>query len=376
MTSDRNSDANGAAPTASDPDSTRSAALLVRAVSLTGIFVLMVLYTMYFAASLILPIILALLLNLLLSPVCRFLVSMRIPQALSAFVVMLAVAATLVGAVYALASPAAKWMDTLPFELRRLEYKLAWVKEPIKRVQETREQVEKLADVDEESDQQSGSESGSGGGFSIVDTVLTRTTNLLYGTSVTLILLFFLLASGDAFLRKVVQVTPRLQDKRRVVEAARDIQRHVSTYLGTITLINIGAGGVVALAMYFLGMPNPLLWGALLAMLNYIPYLGALICILVVAFVSLLTFNTPAEMLLPPAAIFAVNVVEGQIVTPILAGRRLAMSPVAVFLSLVILGWIWGVIGVLIAVPMLIVIRLACEHIEPLAPVATFLGRY
>src|SRR5690606_37889663 len=121
-----------------------------------------------------------------------------------------------------------------------------------------------LADVDEESDQQSGSESGSGGGFSIVDTVLTRTTNLLYGTSVTLILLFFLLASGDAFLRKVVQVTPRLQDKRRVVEAARDIQRHVSTYLGTITLINIGAGGVVALAMYFLGMPNPLLWGALL----------------------------------------------------------------------------------------------------------------
>jgi len=174
----------------------------------------------------------------------------------------------------------------------------------------------------------------------------------------------------------MVQVMPTLTDKKRVVETARDIQRHVSMYLGTITLINIAIGLVVALAMYLLGMPNPLLWGALLTVLNYIPYLGPLVCIAIVGLVSLLTFDTPVQILLPPAVILAVNIVEGQFLTPILAGRRLALSPVAVFLSLVVLGWIWGTIGVLIAVPMLVTTRLVCEHIESLNPIATFLRRH
>ncbi len=363
-----------AAGSRDDAGSARAEVLLVRSVSLSGIFFLMVLYTMYFAASLILPITLALLLNLLLSPVCRFMVSLRIPRTLSALIVMLSVAATMAAGVYALAAPAAEWMETLPTELRRLEYKLAWVKEPIKKVQETKEQVDRITNVND--DDAAPPSAQSGGSVSLVDAVLTETSSMLYGVSVMLILLFFLLASGDAFLKKMVQVTPTLADKKRVVETARDIQRHVSVYLGTITLINIGVGLVVAAAMYLLGLPNPLLWGAMLTVLNYIPYLGPLICIAVVAFVSLLTFHTPGQILLPPLVILAVNILEGQFITPILAGRRLSLSPVAVFLSLVVLGWIWGAIGVLIAVPMLVTIRLVCEHIEPLSPVATFLQRH
>ncbi len=367
-------------PAAVEPDSVaegtplRDKAMLIRSLSLTGIFVLMVLYTMYFAASLILPITLALLLNLVLSPICRFMVSLRVPLTLAALVVMLSFTATLAAGVYAFAAPAAEWMETLPSELRRLEYKLAWVKEPIRKVQETKEQVDRITNV--EGDGDSESSSGEGGTFSLVDSVLTRTPDMVFGISVMLILLFFLLASGDAFLNKMVQITPSLKDKKRVVETARDIQRHVSVYLGTITLINIGIGLVVAAAMFLLGMPNPLLWGAMLTVLNFIPYLGALVCIGVVAFVSLLTFDTPGQVLLPPAVIFVVNVLEGQFITPILAGRRLSLSPVAVFLSLVVLGWIWGAIGVLIAVPVLVTVRLVCEHIEPLAPVATFLRRH
>ena len=373
-------DVNPAAMVEGDGSSTRSKAMLIRSLALTGIFVLMVLYTMYFAASLILPITVALLLNLILSPVCRFMVlTIRLPQTLSALIIMLSVAASMAAAVYAFAAPAAEWMETLPSELRRLEYKLAWVKEPIKKVQETKEQVDRITNVDNgggSGSSSSGEGSGGVGTVSLVDSVLTETSDLLYGMSVMLILLFFLLSSGDAFLNKMVQVTPTLADKKKVVETARDIQRHVSVYLGTITLINVAIGLIVALAMYVLGMPNPLLWGAMLTVLNYIPYLGPLICIAVVAFVSLLTFDTTAEILLPPAVIFVVNILEGQFITPILAGRRLALSPVAVFLSLVVLGWIWGAIGVLIAVPMLVTIRLVCEHIEPLGPVATFLRRH
>lgn len=349
-------------------------AVWVRSVALSGILVLMVMYTMYFAASLIMPVALAFLLSLVLSPIVRAMVRWRIPQTLAALMVMMSVAATLVAAVYALAEPASEWMDKAPSELRRLEYKLAWVKEPIKKIQETKEQVKDIARVDEggSSGQEAAEPQPS---FSLVDIVLNRTPHLVYGTAVMFILLFFALASGDALLNKMVQVTPTLRDKKRVVETAREIQRHVSAYLGTITVINIGVGVVIAAAMYLLGMPNPLLWGAVVGVLNYIPYLGAAISIVIVGFVSLLTFDTVLQMLLPPAVIFGVNVVEGQFLTPALAGRRLSLSPVAVFLSIVVLGWMWGVIGVLMAVPMLATIKLVCEHVEVLEPAATFLGR-
>lgn len=127
----------------------------------------------------------------------------------------------------------------------------------------------------------------------IVDALVSLTPGLVFGIAVMLVLLFFLLASGDALLNKMVQVTPSMTNKKRIVTTAREIQRHVSTYLGMITVINIGLGIVVGIAMYLLGMPNPVLWGVMVGLLNYIPYIGVLTSMLVVAFVSLLTFDTP-----------------------------------------------------------------------------------
>jgi predicted PurR-regulated permease PerM len=340
----------------------------LRTAMIAGIFFLMVMYTLYLAASLILPIVLALLLSLILSPVVGLMAKMRVPTVLGGLLVMLSIATLIAAALYAVGSPAAQWIDKAPDELRKLEYKLAWVKEPIREINEAREQVEELT----------------GGGdttaaprpsFSLIDAILTRTPDVMFGIAVMLILLFFLLASGDAFLNKLVRVTPEFRDKRRVVEAARDIQRHVSVYLGTITLINLCVAVVVGLLMYGLGMPNPILWGTMAGVLNFIPYLGVGITILIVGFVSALTFDTIGQILLPPLSIFAVNVVEGQFLTPIIAGRRLALSPVAIFLALVVLGWIWGMIWVLIAVPVLATIKLVCEHIGPLQSLAILLGQ-
>lgn len=349
-------------------------AVWIRSAALSGILLLLTMYTLYFAASLIMPIALAFLLSLVLSPVVRFLVRLRIPQTLGALLVMAGVAAVMVAGIYAFAEPASEWMDKAPYELRKLEYKLAWVKEPIKKFQETKEQVKEIAEVQEaagdgKAPQQQQST------FSLVDVILNRTPSLMYGISVMLILLFFVLASGDALLNKMVQVTPGLKEKKRVVETAREIQRHVSVYLGTITVINLGVGIAVAASMYLLDMPNPVLWGAMVGVLNYVPYIGVAISMAVVGFVGLLTFDSPLHMILPPAVIFGINVVEGQFLTPILAGRQLSLSPVAVFLSIVVLGWIWGVVGVLIAVPTLATVKLVCEHIEALEPAATFLAR-
>lgn len=349
----------------------------IRSAALSGILFLTLMYTLYFAAALIMPIVLALLLSLALSPVAGLLERLYVPRPIGALLVMLAVAGIMAAAVYALASPAAKWLEKAPRELQRMEYKLAWVKEPIRKIEATREQIEDLATAGESSESKAAVAAAKSAQppFSLIKTVLTRTPEVLFGIAVMLILLYFLLASGDAFLKKLVRIAPSLRDKIRVVETARDIQRHVSVYLGTITLINLGVGMVVSLGMYLAGMPNPILWGTMTGILNFIPYLGVTISIVIVTFASLLTFDTVGQVLLPAAIIFAVNVVEGQFMTPIITGRRLALSPVAIFITLVVLGWMWGIIGVLIAVPVLASIKLVCDQIDAFSGVATLLGR-
>lgn len=361
-------DGNGNASGAESSDTRQS--VWVRSAALTGIFFLLTMYTMYFAASLIMPIVLAFLLSLVLTPVVDGMVWARVPRWIAALLAMLAVSATLATAVYAVGSPAAEWIDKAPAELRKLESKLAWVKEPVEKISETQEQVERLTGNGDSADSADSRPS-----FSLMDAILNRTPDVLFGIAIMLILLFFILVSGDAFLNKLVRIAPSLEDKKRVVQVARDIQHQVSVYLGTITLINIVVGAVVAGLMHLMEVPNPILWGVMAGALNFVPYLGVAITIAVVAFVCLLTFDTLGAILLPPLSIFLVNVVEGQFLTPIIAGRRLALSPVAIFLSLVVLGWIWGIIGVLIAVPVLATVKLISEHVEPLMPLATLLGR-
>lgn len=344
----------------------------MRSVALSGIFFLMVMYTLYFAASLVMPIVLTFLLSLVLAPVVTFMAALHIPRVLGALLVMLSVAAAMGGGMYAVVVPATEWMEKAPAELRQLEYKLAWVKRPIEQINEARRQVGELTGIGEDSDDTRGEVRQPS--FSLVDTVLSRTPNLLFGIFVFLILLFFVLASGDSLLNKLVQSTPRLRDKMRVVASARDIQQHVSVYLATITFINLVVGAVVALAMHLLGMPNAVLWGAMAGVLNYIPYLGVAVSMAIVGFVSLMTFDNAGQILLPPAVLLAINIVEGQIITPMVTGRRLALSPMAVFLWIVVLGWLWGIVGALVATPVLATIKLISEKIESLEGIAIFLS--
>lgn len=344
----------------------------IHSAALSVICFLLVMYTMYLAASLLIPITLAFLLAVVLSPAARLMVRVGIPQTVAALLLMLGLAAASVAGIYAVADPAIDWAERAPSELRKIESKLSWVTRPIEELQEAGKQVESMADVGGNGDD---SAAANGPSFSLTGTLLNRAPNVLYGVAVTFILLFFTLSSGDAFLRKAVQVTPGFRDKKRVVDTGRDIQRHVSTYLGTIAAINLGVGVAVAAAMFLLDMPSPILWGVTVGILNFIPYIGVLMSMIIVTFVALLTFETAGQIVAPAAAIFAINVIEGQFLTPIITGRRLSLSPVAVFLSLVIMGWMWSVVGVLLAVPLLAVVKLVCDEIEPLQPIGTFLGR-
>jgi predicted PurR-regulated permease PerM len=343
-----------------------------RTAALAGLFVLAAFYTLYFARPFFLPLVLALLLNLLLSPLVAAMGRLRVPQSLAAGLVVLALLGGVAGSAYLLVEPAGEWMDRAPTSLARVESKLRRLMEPVERVNRATQEVEKLTEVDgggrpRQQQVQVEEESLSGA-------LLRRTTEATAGLAVVLVLLYFLLASGDLFLRKLIRVLPTLEDKKRAVDIARQLQRDLSRYLATVTLINLGLGVAVGVAMYLLGLPNPMLWGVMATVLNFVPYLGAIVGILVIGLVSALTFDGVGPILLPPLVYFLLTATEGYFVTPLILGRRLTLNPVMILLSLLLWGWLWGIAGAVLAVPMLAVIKILCDHIEPLHPLGEFLG--
>ena len=204
---------------------------------------------------------------------------------------------------------------------------------------------------------------------------ISATQAYAVGIIITVVMLFFLLASGDMFLRKLIRVIPNFRDKIVAVEIARSIQAHIARYFASITTINICLGVVVAGAMHLLGMPAPTLLGTLAALLNFIPYIGSAIMLGIVTFVALITFDAPGQIVVVSLVYLSLTIVEGQLVQPLVLGQRLAMPVVVVFAWILLWGWLWGVGGVAIAVPMLVVVKICADHIPSWAPLAEFLGR-
>lgn len=342
----------------------------VRSLALTGLFILAAFYTLYFGRAFFLPIVLALLLNSLLSPVVRGLKRLRIPNALGAALVVFGLLGGLGFAVYELSGPAYEWAQKAPETMRRLERKLRDLKKPVQTMSKATQQVEKITQV--------------GGGQptptiqvtteTLGERMFSQVTELVAGGIVMFILLFFLLASGDLFLRKLIRVLPSLADKRRAVEIARQIETDISSYLVTITAINLALGLAVWAILGFLGVPNPLLWGVLAMITNYIPYLGAIMMIAVLAMVGFLTFESTSQAMTVPLSFVGLNLLESYLVTPLVLGHRLTLNPVVIFLGLTFWGWLWGITGALLAVPIMVVLKIFCDHTEPLRPIGEFLG--
>jgi predicted PurR-regulated permease PerM len=344
----------------------------IRSMALTGLFILAVFYTLYFARLFLLPVVVAVLLNLLLSPVIQALTRIRIPPGVGAGIVVLALVGVIGGSGYLLVDPATEWLNRAPTSLARLEQKLEQLRRPVERVNRATEDIQKLA----------------GGGAregqertevtvrqqSLPSVLLESATAIATGLAVTLVLLYFLLASGDLFLRKLIRVLPTLEDKKRAVDIAKQLESDISLYLSTITVINICLGIAVGVAMHLLGMPNPMLWGVLATVLNFIPYLGAIVGILVIGVVAALTFTGIGAILLPPLVYFLITGTEGYFITPMVLGRRLTLNPVMILLGLIFWGWLWGVLGAVLAVPMLASFKIFCDHIRPLEPIGEFLG--
>jgi predicted PurR-regulated permease PerM len=269
-----------------------------------------------------------------------------------------------------------EWAATAPATLTTAEAKLAKIIRPIQRASKTAEQVASAA----------GAEVGSNPGRGKPAQVVVQgpsLTSRLFGTTQrsiasileVLVLLYFLLASGDLFLQKLIKVLPNVGDKKKAVQIARETESSISTYLLTAAAMNVAEGAVVAGVMYLWGMPSPALWGALVAVLEFIPYLGALTMVVILGVAALTNFDNVAQALLIPASFLLVNVIQANVVSPLLLGRRLALNPVALFIGLAFWFWIWGIAGAFIAVPLLATFKIFCDHIESLASVGEFLGQ-
>lgn len=338
---------------------------------LKGLLALAVLYTAYFARVILWPLALAVLLALLLAPAVRRLKRWRLPEPAGAAVVVLGLAAAFASGAYLLFDPAKQWIEEAPRTLRQAEFKLRGIKKSVQEVTKAAAHVEEMTKVDAE---KSTAPKVVAAEPRLVSRVLTGTQSALPAAGATVVLLYFLLASGDLFLRTLVRVMPHMRRKRQAVQITRAIQANLGEYLLTVSCINAGLGVVTGVLMHLLGMPNPLLWGVVVAILNFMPYVGATVSLIVLTTVAFLTFDSVGEVLTVPALFFALTVLEGQFLTPMLTGRRLMLNPVAIFLAMLFWGWLWGVIGALMAVPILMVVKVLCNHIESLAPIGEFLS--
>ena len=342
----------------------------IRSLALTGLFVLAALYTLYFARAFFLPIVLALLLSFLLSPVVRALKKLHIPNGIGAALVVFGLLGSLGLGIYELAGPAYEWAQQAPRQLRRLERKLAEFKKPVQTMSQATRQVEKITQVGASQEPRMVEVQTE----TLGERMFSQATELIAGGTIMFILLFFLLASGDLFLRKLIRVLPSLSDKKRAVEIARQIEQDVSTYLLTITVINLALGLAVWGLMTWIGIPNPLLWGVLAFVTNYIPYVGAILMIAVLAMVGFLTFEGTSQALMAPGVFVGLNLLESYLVTPMVLGHRLTLNPVVIFLGLTFWGWLWGITGALLAVPIMVVLKIICDRSEPLSSIGEFLG--
>lgn len=189
-----------------------------------------------------------------------------------------------------------------------------------------------------------------------------------------MILLFFMLAAGDRLLRGFVEVLPRFADKRQAVQIASEIEQNITGYLLTITMMNALVGVAAGTAMWACGLGTPLLWGTTAFLLNYVPILGPLTGVVIFFVAGVLTLSWPWYALLPAGIYLLIHIVEGETITPMLLAKRFTLNPVLVIVSLFFWHAIWGIPGALLAVPLLAMFKILCDHVDPLKPVGHVIG--
>jgi predicted PurR-regulated permease PerM len=279
--------------------------------------------------------------------------------------------ATIVALVTGMSGPASSWAAKLPEGVPRLQEHLSFLRAPIDAVRHFMEQAQGYVSGDSRST--TAAPQAPAFGAVLLLTVFSSTSAFASGFLETILVLFFLLLSGDTLLRRLVEVLPRFSDKRQAIEISQHIEHDISAYLITITIMNAAVGLATALAMWLCGLGDPVLWGAVAFLLNYIPILGPMIGVVMFTLAGLLTAKTLWPALLPAGLYLLIHLAEGETITPMLLARRFTLNPLLVIVALIFWYWMWGVPGAILAVPILAITKIICDRIRMLAPFGHFL---
>jgi predicted PurR-regulated permease PerM len=338
-----------------------------KVIFLGGLFALALLAAVSVAAEIVLPLVIAVILKLLLQPAMRVLERWHVPRILAALLLILAVFGTIVGLGAAIEGPASTWAAKLPEGIPRLQERLSFLQAPINTLQRFLQQVEG-------SGPPAGAPTAASMGSSRLMTKLfTGTRDFASGFFMTILFLFFLLVSGDTFLRRLVEILPSFSNKRQAVDISQQIESDISAYLVTITLMSAAVGIATAIVMWLTGIGDPILWGAVAFLLNFVPILGPILGVVIFLLAGLLTIDTLWQAFLPAGLYLGIHLIEGETITPMLLAKRFTLNPVLVIISLVFWFWMWGAPGAILSVPMLAITKIICDRIRPLAAFGHFL---
>lgn len=339
--------------------------------------VLAVLAALSAAGAIVIPLVLAVVLNLLLSPAKRLLAGLHLPDTAAAFVLIIVLFSALGGVGAAISLPASQWIARAPEGIPKLQAQLGALRKPMAFLRKGYDQVNHALDQGAQPAERGVQRvvvqpTSDMGGFGL--SVLQGTQIALGQVVMVAVVLFFLLAGGGSLLRRLVEIVPSFGDKRRVVEVAVQIESNISAYLFTITAMNLLVGVANGLQMWAQGLPDVLLWGTAAFLLNYIPILGPMTGVVLFFFVGLFVKDSIGGALVPPAIYLAIHIAEGEVITPMLLARRFTLNPVLVIVSLFFCDWMWGVMGALLSVPLLSILKIVCDNIPSLTPIGHLLG--
>lgn len=333
---------------------------LVADVSVTGIFTIAILATLYFMRDVLVPLILAWVVANILLPVVKRMEDNKVPRVLAVILVTCALLIVLLTVIALLSLPMTYWLGRATELGTLLKAKLATLSEPLTFFREMMSSVGQLTSGGEGGPafRVEGNENIVGGIFSIVTPAVSQTI-LFLGA-----LIFYLIYQKKIKARSVL-ILPSREARLTALRILSDIERNTTVYFGTFTIVNVCLGVVTTGLAWAVGLPNPLLWGVLAAVVNYVPYIGVAVMVFVLFIVGLFTFSTVPEALIAPLTYIAITTIEGHFITPAFMGRKMTLNPFAVFLAIGFWTWMWGPIGAFVAVPMLMTTTVTFRHLFP-----------
>lgn len=358
----------------------------VRSVSLAVLALLAVVYALHWASAVFIPVLLGLMASYALSPVVERLQRWHVPRAIGAALLLLAIVAGFGSLAWSLADDAAALADSLPDAAQKLRETLRPARgapeSSIDKVQRAADKLEQAAGPD------AARPSVAAPGvtrvrierpnFNIRDYLWSSTLGLvgvIGQAMVVLFITFFLLISGDRFRRKMVSIAgPTFSRKKITIQALDEVTEQIQRYLLLQIVTSALVGVATWLAMLWIGLEHAAVWGIVAAALNFVPYLGSVATAGGLALVGFLQFGTLEMAALVGGVSLLINTLEGNLLTPWLMSRASRMNPVVIFVSVLAWGWMWGLWGLLLGPPLMMVVKAVCDRIEHLKPIGELLG--